>query len=174
MAHFWILDDSKRWTPAPLVGDAAVLAGGEVHRADDTITRAEAHARVLLRRFADPSNSWALLTDQPHVRVNGSPVPLGMLVLEDRDEIRLPDLTAWFSTETQAQVEPFPESTARGFCPRCKQIIPPGSAAVRCPSCGLWHHESDTLGCWTYALTCSACAQETALDAGFRWTPEDL
>lgn len=174
MAHFWILNDSKEWTPRPLVDDGAVLVGGELHRVDDTITKTEAHARVLLRRLADPPNTWALLTSHPRVRVNGSPVPLGMVVLEDRDELSLPAFTAWFSTETQAQVDPFPESTARGFCPRCKQAIASGSAAVRCPSCGLWHHASEDLPCWTYAPTCSGCAQETALDAGFRWTPEDL
>ncbi len=174
MAHVWILNSSKEWTPHPLVGDAAVLVGGAFRRADDTPSVVEAQARVLLRRLADPPNSWALLTSHPRIRVNGAPVPLGLVVLDDRDELRLPELTAWFSTETQAQVEPFPESATRGFCPRCQQAIAPGSPAVRCPGCGLWHHASDDLPCWTYAPACSACAQETALDAGFRWTPEDL
>lgn len=175
MAHLWTLgDDTHEWKPTPLAGDEVALVTGPVRPADDAPPVVAAQAQVLLRCLAAPPNTWALLTDHPRVRVNGAAVPLGLTVLEDRDELRLPGLAAWFSTETQAHVEPFPESTTRGFCPRCKQAIPPGSPAVRCPSCGLWHHASDDLPCWTYAPTCSACAQETALDAGFRWTPEDL
>jgi len=123
----------------------------------------------------NPADTWALLcgAKQP-VRVNGLPVPLGLTVLSDRDEIRLPRFFARFSTETQAHVEPFPESATRGFCPRCKQRIEAGTPAVCCPSCGLWHHASADLPCWSYAPTCAACVQRTAMDAGFRWTPEDL
>ena len=54
MAHVWILNDSREWTPQPLVGDAAVLAVGAFRRADDTPPLVEAEARVLLRRLADP------------------------------------------------------------------------------------------------------------------------
>jgi hypothetical protein len=174
MAHFWILNGSQEWTPQPLDGDAALIVGAALQCSHDAPAGDGARAGVLLRRVNDPPNTWVLLTASPALRLNGVPVPLGLAVLDDRDEIRLPELTAWFSTETQAHVEPFPESPARGFCPRCKQAIVAGSAAVRCPGCGLWHHASDDLPCWTYAATCSACAQETALDAGFRWTPEDL
>ena len=100
---------------------------------------------------------------------------LGIVALSDRDEIRPADgLPLFFSTETLARVEPFPASGARGFCPRCKQHIEPGTPAVRCPGCSLWYHMSDEFPCWTYAPQCSACPQETALDADFRWTPEDL
>jgi hypothetical protein len=149
---------------------------------DGAITDADAHplapfaaaSSVQLRRVANPPDTWALITSSPALRLNGAQVPLGLAILEDRDEIRLPAVHAWFSTETQAQVEPFPPSATRGFCPRCKQAIDPGSSAVRCPGCGLWHHASDDLPCWTYAPTCAACAHTTDLDAGFRWTPEDL
>lgn len=154
MAHLWTSSDSGDWTPTPLDADA--------------------EARFPLRRLIGPPDGWALISGDPTVRVNGSPLPLGIALLDDRDEISLPDRTVWFSTETQPQVEPFPESDARGFCPRCKLPIESASPSVRCPACGLWHHASDTLPCWTYAPTCTACAQETALDAGFRWTPEDL
>jgi hypothetical protein len=175
MAHFWILDDdSREWTPTPLVGDAVALVNGAFRRADDTPPVVATQARIILRRLADPPNTWALLSTSCALRLNGALLPLGLAVLDDRDEIRLPALTAWFSTETQARVEPFPESTPRGFCPRCKQAIAAATPAVRCPTCGLWHHASDDLPCWAYATTCAACAQDTALDAGFRWTPEDL
>ena len=175
MAHLWLLDVSNEWTPQLLAGGATTLADDGLRSADYAAgAETGVAAHVLLRRLADPANTWALLTASPALRVNGAPVPLGIAVLDDRDEIRLPNLTAWFSTETRACIEPFPASTARGFCPRCKQAIETGTPAVRCPSCGLWHHASDALPCWTYAPACAACAQDTALDAGFRWTPEDL
>ena len=157
MAHLWVFGPAQGWTPQSLAGDAA-----------------EAVAGVLLRRLVDPPNTWALITRQPNARLNGLPVPLGLAVLEDKDEIRVPGLTAWFSTEAQALVEQYPELAVRGCCPRCKQGIDVATPAVRCPACNLWHHASDDLPCWTYAPTCAACAQETALDAGFRWSPEEL
>ena len=184
MAHLWLLSDFDEWIPSTLVGHAATLAGGVLHCAGDaelTFSSLDAdlntnlRPRLLLQRIDDPPNTWALVAAWPsRVRINGAPMPLGLAVLDDRDEIRLPDFTAWFSTELQAQVEPFPESATRGFCPRCKQSIAAGSPAVRCPICGLWHHQSSDLGCWTYAPTCTACPQDTALDIGFRWTPSDL
>jgi hypothetical protein len=159
MAHLWTLDDSNEWRARPLVNATPeVIAGGV----------------TLLRRSREATDVWTLVSASAALRLNGAPVPLGLAVLEDRDEIRLPGVTAWFSTETLAQVEPFPESVARGVCPRCKQTIATGSPAVRCPSCGLWHHESEEFPCWTYADTCAGCGHATALDAGFRWTPEDL
>ena len=157
MAHLWILDDHD-WAASPLVSDVLPLGDG-----------------AFLRRLAGSPNSWTLLTDHDQrVRVNGMPAPLGLAVLADRDEVRLPGFVAWFSTETLAHVEPFPDTDSRGFCPRCKQAITTAAPAVRCPGCRLWHHASEDLPCWTYAPTCAGCAQETALDAGFRWTPEDL
>ena len=50
--------------------------------------------------------------------------------------------------------------------------------AVRCPNqrCGAWHHQdaAQSLDCWTYGPTCNLCGRSTQLDAGFRWTPEEL
>jgi hypothetical protein len=174
MAHLWLPDDANAWRAMPLTAEAFALAGASVEPLIASSATAGAGA-VLLRRVATSPDTWAILGDARHrLRVNGAPVLLGVAVLADRDEIRLPTLAAWFSTETRACVEPFPSAGARGFCPRCKQAIEAGTAAVRCPSCSLWHHASDDLPCWTYAPTCAACPQETALDAGFRWTPEDL
>ncbi len=169
MAHLWFLDGERHWFPTALAGDAVALRDGALvpcHGADSP--------RVVFRRLEGAPASWALLTDDAHVRLNGMPVLLGLAVLEDRDEIRIAGRTAWFSAETLPTVASFPESATRGYCPRCKQPLEAGTPAVKCPACGLWHHASDDLPCWTYAPTCSACVQPTALDAGFRWTPEDL
>jgi hypothetical protein len=157
MAHLWVADTGNEWVARLLSGDAVPLADG-----------------VVLQRAADPPNTWAVMTTQPRLRLNGLPVPLGLAVLEDRDEIRVPGVTAWYSTELRAQVEPFPESTARGFCPRCKQAIATASHAVVCPQCGVWHHQSAELPCWLYAPTCALCPQPTELESGFRWTPGEL
>jgi hypothetical protein len=177
MAHLWILDAGNNWAPTLLNGDAFALVDSGSHRAnvERADAEAETNARVLLRRVSSVPDTWALLCGpkQP-VWVNGLPVPLGLTVLSDRDEIRLLHTAVWFSTETQPHVEPFSESATRGVCPRCKQRIEAGTPAVCCPSCGLWHHASDDLPCWSYAPTCAACAQDTAMDADFLWTPEDL
>ena len=80
----------------------------------------------------------------------------------------------YFSTETLARIEPLSEEDATGCCPRCKQGLTAGQPAVKCPGCGVWHHQSDELPCWTYAERCAICGGSTALDAGFSWTPEEL
>lgn len=174
MAHLWLLNDSHEWTCWPLLVETFALGDGRPRLVEDAHAEVNAAAPALLRRLADPPNTWAVAASSPALRLNGAPVPLGLAVLEDRDELRWPTGTAWFSTETQAHVEPFSESTARGFCPRCRQAIAVATPSVRCPGCGLWHHASEDLPCWTYSPTCAACAQDTALDAWFRWTPEDL
>jgi hypothetical protein len=161
MAHLWKPEADQSWVATVLLDDQRLVDDGS--------------DAVLMRRLADTPNGWAILTRDPaSVRVNGAPLSLGIAMLADRDEIRTADRTLWFSTETRPAVEPFPESTPRGSCPRCKTAIEPASRAVRCPSCGLWHHASDELPCWSYGATCAICTQPTALDAPCRWSPEDL
>jgi hypothetical protein len=180
MAHLWKwMSESGEWTPLPLDGDAFTLGGDGPLRVPDLLSaRGSSQA---LRRVEDPAlpgagAAWTLIVGRgAHVLINGSPASLGLVALADRDEIRLATgRPLFFSTETLARVNPFPTSGTRGFCPRCKQLIDSGTPAVRCPSCGLWHHASDDLPCWTYGPQCAACSQETALDAGFGWTPEEL
>ena len=171
MAHLWTRSDAGNgeWTVVALAGDGVDLTVGD--------SGVSPSATVILRRVGGAAqDAWALLAArEARVRVNGVPVQLGIIVLADRDEIRWPpDCTRFFSTEQQPTVVPYPADAGRGFCPRCKQAIPAGEAAVRCPGCGLWHHASDALPCWTYGEHCAACAEPTALDAGFRWTPEEL
>jgi hypothetical protein len=161
MGHLWEHDGDSTWV--------ATALGDDRHRLDNGGVQA-----VVLRRQSDTPHHWTMLTGDATVRLNGAPLVLGIAVLADRDEIRTADRTVWFSTETRPVVAPFPDSTPRGSCPRCKQPLSPGQAAVRCPSCRLWYHATDDLPCWLYDTKCSTCGQMTALDGPLRWSPEDL
>jgi hypothetical protein len=134
-------------------------------------------------------SEWGVLVPRDEsLRINGEEVLLGLRVLSDRDELSTVDAsqpsTRWyFSTEEVVQVVPFPGSDHITRCPRCKQGIEAGAPAVHCPNpqCGAWHHQISAghekhreRECWTYATKCALCSQTTALDAGFRWTPEEL
>jgi hypothetical protein len=158
MAHLWERIGDGTWIPTSL---------DDRHRLIDDGTHA-----VVLRHQSDPPH-WTMLTNDTRVRLNGVPLALGAAVLADRDEIRTADRTVWFSTETRPSVEPFPDSAPRGSCPRCKQPLAPGMAAVRCPGCRIFYHASDDLPCWLYDTKCSICGYLTALDARL-WSPEDL
>lgn len=117
---------------------------------------------------------WALISShRSDVRVNGAPVTAGMRVLADRDEIRIDGEVQYFSTESLAEVVPLPATERTLFCGRCRLKIETGSPAVCCPSCGISFHQSGHLPCWTYSERCAFCSQETSLDAGFAWTPEE-
>jgi hypothetical protein len=66
-----------------------------------------------------------------------------MRALDAGDELRIGDgPSIFFSTERLACIEPFPGGDAATFCPRCKQVIESGGAAVRCPACGSWHRQA--------------------------------
>jgi len=157
MAHLWLPEDGDAaWTRQPLGGETALGASAG-----------------LLRATAPEGHRWVLLA-APSVRVNGSPVAAGIVALRDRDEICADGRRVFFSTESLAEVVPYPGGERTTFCPRCRLEIAAGTLAVRCPHCGVWHHQSAELPCWTYAERCVQCDQRTALDAGYRWTPEEL
>lgn len=199
MAHLWRRSSGGEWEPITLNGQAYVLdafapASGEYHRElvaqtpfeipdlhqdssqgpTDELAPIGRATSVLRRAAARTDDTWVLFARQgARILVNGLRVDLGILVLSDRDEIRLASgQTVYFSTESLAAVVPYP-GDARGFCPRCKNEIEAEEPAVRCPGCGLWHHAGER-PCWTYSEQCAACAQHTAPDAGYRWTPEEL
>ena len=177
MAHLWTFSESGDWTPLSLGSASFAIVDGQPVRVSDLMSGATDLPPLAIRRVGDGDNvSWILITRrEATVRVNGLAAALGIVALADRDEIHASDGSVlFFSTETLARVEPLPASVVGGFCPRCKQHIAAAEPAVRCPACGLWHHESDAMPCWRYGPHCAACSQETALDAGFRWTPEEL
>jgi hypothetical protein len=171
--------DDKQWAAETLPEPPSTLRLGRApSAAGEAPVAAPPPAGVIVRAtgHAAPGASWALLVD-PGARVlhNGQPVAAGVRVLAHRDALALEGggEVAFFSTEEPARVEPFAGADAV-TCPRCRGAIEPGTDSVRCPACGVLHHESEELGCWTYAQTCALCAQPTALDAGLQWTPEGL
>ena len=133
-------------------------------------------ANVLLLRASEKDCTWVLIAGVgAEVSVNGMPLATGIRVLSDRDEIRVSSADSYyFSTESLASVEAFPASEHTLFCPRCKQEIDKGAAAVKCPACGVWHHQTEELNCWTYSDACALCAHPTEMNGCFRWTPEEL
>ena len=127
---------------------------------------------ILLARTKQ-AGQWVLIASNS-VLHNGWPISAGIRVLAHRDSLAIDGWApVFFSTEEPARVQDF---AARGpvTCPRCRTAIPPGAHSVRCPACGVVHHETKDRNCWTYAATCALCAQPTALDAGLQWTPELL
>ena len=172
MAHLWI-EEKSAWAVAPLEGIRFALAS----RADKPLVRVQSAADILLlhaQKLRD--EGWLLITAaNRNVRVNGTRV-LGLRRLHDRDEIRVPrGGRFFFTTERLAHAAPFPGAEHDILCPRCKKPVNKGDPAVRCPTCDLWHHESDAEGataCWTFADRCAGCDHPTELPASFRWTPD--
>lgn len=171
MSHLWLEDTQQGWAPTR-------LEPGQIHLSRDllllTSRPVEPGLRLLPVGETSPEG-WLLLwpTEVP-VRVNGLPFENGARLLRDRDEFRIVGSTpVYFSSESLAEVQLYPGSAAGGKCPRCKQAIETDCMSVRCPACHVWHHQSSTLPCWTYADHCALCDQPTALDHGYRWTPVD-
>jgi uncharacterized C2H2 Zn-finger protein len=158
MAHLWQLDDATDggWTPTPL----------------DANTTLAAAARFETAHTVD-GDAWVVLGDAT-VRVNGFPLDAGIAVLRERDELLAGGERVFFSTEKLATITTYAGGERPVFCPRCKLEITAGTPVVRCPACGVLHHQSDDYSCWLYAEHCTTCDQPTALDAGFRWSPEVL
>ena len=167
MPHLWI-QQAAEWCVIPMEEELGLAAvPGSI--ADGTLVRSNGSRQ-----------DWHLMADEASdITVNGLGLSGGMRTLQDRDEILVPGVGAlFFSTERLATVEPLPETARDVCCPRCRQAIPPGTASVRCPGCGVWHHglldPTTRLSCWTYAPGCAMCGQPTPMDAGYQWTPESL
>ncbi|MGQ0734257.1 MAG: hypothetical protein ACT4QD_11440 [Acidobacteriota bacterium] len=186
MAHLWVRSGLDEWAVLPL-GERLELDGQALPAAG---VFESSEQRSGARRSFDqqpPATAalvcsthagleiWTLLASPHRVTVNGIPVPNGVRVLSDRDELHVAGLEkAYFSTERLTRVEPCPASSTPLLCPRCRQEIAAAAPAVCCPGCGVWHHQEETLECWTYAERCALCPQPTSLNAGYQWTPEDL
>jgi hypothetical protein len=174
MAHLWIRDSGNRWAVVVLEPSGLTLDDRVLCRRD----RAAAPIPPFIRLAPagdDDRDGWIALAPRGVLRVNGSRVASGLCVLRHRDQISVPGFEAvYFSTERPASIEPCPASERPLKCPRCQQEIGAATPAVCCPACGVWHHESSELHCWTYAESCALCPHPTDLDAGFQWTPDDL
>lgn len=167
MAHLWKQsrvdgEDDPVWTAEALEMDRPVVLSAAVPGAPTLL-------------HAGTGDAWLLVGgDHAGVAVNGVRVHAGARMLADRDEIRTAGgERLFFSTERLAAAGRFPGADKPAFCPRCKQTIDAGAAAVRCPACDRWYHQDDDLPCWTYNDRCM-CDHPTGLDAGFRWSPNGL
>ena len=178
MAQLFI-EDGFEWTVAPLDGGAyALRSDAEPALRPQLVSNGEVGSGPVIERAPDPSGeeTWVVLhSPGSALRINGTRFSTGIRVLSHRDELRLMGVAgrAFFSLEGFARVDSF-AGIEGSRCPRCQQPIELGTPAVRCPQCGVWHHESEEFGCWTYSTTCSLCDQPTELEAGFRWTPEEV
>lgn len=180
MPQVWRENDESHWAALPLVDDVHPLTEdgllADRRPAEDAASLAPI---TLLRYPVEAAQRWVLVAQRgTAVSVNGAPLTTGIRDLRDKDEILFSEPAGaarrvYFSTEQLARIEPFPEGlTAR--CPRCREPLEPGEPSVRCPTCHVFHHEGKRR-CWTYSELCAACQnQKTALDQGFRWTPEEI
>jgi hypothetical protein len=155
------------WAINPL-DDGAVALQAHQHDAVGTA--------LFMRSRLPDGETWLVMgVTAAGVLLNGEPLRTGIRVLADRDELHVDGVgRVFFSTERLARVEPCPGAEPAVRCVRCKQIIEPGTDAVRCPQCGVWYHQSDDLPCWTYTPHCVLCPQPTALETGYRWTPAEV
>ena len=180
MAHLWIKNEADQWSVLQLQQPAFALTPEGPRPIKDLSGAHGLTAGVLLLSTGSPTGSkdckWLLIASAgTEASINGMPLVAGIRVLVDKDEVRVSSLDSYyFSTETFAKVEEFPASDQALFCPRCKQEITQGALAVRCPACGVWHHETEELNCWTYSDACALCAHPTEINGTFRWTPEEL
>lgn len=175
MAHLWVRDEAEQWAVLPLEQAAFALTSCPPQPIVALSGARGLPASVLLLRTGATECTWVLIASPgAEVRVNGMPMAAGIRVLADRDEIRVSSASYYLSIESLARVDELPASDQTLFCPRCKQEIDKGAAAVRCPGCGVWHHQTEELNCWTYSDVCALCAHPTEMNGSFRWTPEEL
>ena len=183
MGILWRQIDADRWAPTELASAARLTHEGlETLDGDaaalERIAPAEGGLLLRSQQAGSSDSGWFLLASpDAGVLINGVRLGSGIRRLADRDSIRVAGgSAAYFSIEQLAAVETFAAAESV-YCPRCKLEIERGHAVVRCPSCGVFHHERAAEGqtCWTYAPTCALCDQPTDLDnSEFRWTPGGL
>ena len=176
MAHFWCRGSNEDWVVHSLQSEAYALSR-DPESPVQAIEKGNGAPAPVVRRYAGDRNEWLLIAgpNPSRVNVDGLPLQLGIRVLRDRDEVRVGNLRMFYSAETLARIVPFSKTDAKKpLCPRCRQPIVEQTPAVRCPQCGVWYHQSEDLPCWTYSEECALCDQPTELEAGYRWTPENL
>jgi hypothetical protein len=178
------VDGGSEWLVASLEDDAHVLCGdAEIslrprRLADSVGSNGDGATRPVILRIAASSGDecWSVIhTPGSSLRINGTALLTGIRVLAHKDELRLRGTAGrvFFSLERLARVVPF-DGVENSHCPRCQTVIERQTPAVRCPQCGVWHHQSGEFPCWTYSPTCALCDQPTGLEGGFRWIPEEV
>jgi hypothetical protein len=143
--------------------------------AGDLIVSASARTGAFARLLHDDRDDRWILFAEPdlNLRRNGEPVSTGIAILDHRDEFCLAGARFYFSSEARPRVEPY-AGVDSPRCPRCARPVETGQEAVRCPGCGVVHHElADPGRCWSYSLRCAVCEASTDLAGGLTWIPGD-
>jgi Pyruvate/2-oxoacid:ferredoxin oxidoreductase delta subunit len=116
-----------------------------------------------------------ITTSGAELSLNGFP-PLGVAVLQDRDEITLAGETFLFAAHSPTEPVSFHSDTLTR-CARCKRPLRAGDMAVRCAACSSWHHEGALAGtpgaerrCFSYDPVCAGCGRQRE---SMLWTPEE-
>lgn len=180
MAHLWVQmpDAEAGWGIAQVRNSVSVITPDPQEPVCEPRTREGTPGPLLMRRsVVQDEDLWVLLAAPRHnIRVNGMRQSTGAQVLADRDEIAFAGGPRFFfSTERLTEVVEFPGSDMDVRCARCRTAISKGDLAAECPNCGVWHHQTEEFPCWTYDTVCAGCRkQPTALDGGYRFTPEGL
>jgi hypothetical protein len=165
-----------KWCAERLATKHAVLSFAPMRfAAPEAASSCVADDTIELMRL-EPSRKWiAIIPAGSQITHNAQPAA-GLRVLAHGDLLAAAHGAAvFFSTEQAPSIETFGQ-TQSVSCPRCKRPIVLGQSVVRCPACGVVHHElaDPDRNCWTYAEKCALCPQPTALDLGLRWSPEAL
>jgi hypothetical protein len=169
--HVWMLNSSGAWGAHPLTAthDLELHADGNLA----CLTHSTAwQVRLLPCNDGSDSPAYVLLVkDGAPVRLNGQQ-PLSVSLLQDRDEIMLGSVYAYYTTEVLAEIVPFAGAHETIFCARCKSALAEEGPAVQCPACSLWYHETEAQPCWSYAQTC-VCSHPSTVET-FVWWPQPI
>jgi hypothetical protein len=110
------------------------------------------------------------------VRVNGYP-SLGVVVLEDRDEISVAGTRFLFAARSATAAAPFASGRTKTRCARCTRVLHAGDMVAGCAGCGATHHEGAlaaprhaVLSCLTYDPACGGCGRRWS---DLLWAPEE-
>ncbi len=177
MAHLWSRENGA-WQANELLEAAYVLewldGTPEPRVVEGAGGGGNATDAFLIRDRAAPGE-WVLVSSGGDLWVNGTPLSSKLRVLRDRDEISWSGRRrVYFSTERRACVAPLPAEETDIVCPRCRDVIPIAGAAMQCPGCGIWYHQSGDFPCYTLGPECVSCGHPTDLDSEFRWSPADV
>ncbi len=180
MAQLWFKPTNEDLTMLPLSDRPVRLSvfPPESRESQDTNSGPDEVILENLTNTQTQEDQWLLITGETaSVWVDGTPQNLGIYHLADGQEVLVKGAGAVvLTTEKTPEKTTLPVDQADVICPRCKTEIDPGSDAVQCPTCDIWHHERDDLPCWTYehSTHCAMCAQPTDLDGGLQRIPEGL
>ena len=149
MAHIWVYSEpEKLWAVMPMVeGSMLEFTGEDKRPLRQSAGGTSSRFPILMSASGLPGEetSWTLLA-QPDANlwVNGLPLISGIRLLRNQDEICILGCRRfYFSTDSLPQVMAFPGFDRSILCPRCKQEVKKGEPSVRCPSCGVWHHQTE-------------------------------